>query len=72
MKPYIYTFIAVYSVALTILMVLLVADNERLNAEINVYREKLWNESFAHGATKGEVARLKDDYKYLVKHSAKK
>jgi len=43
------------------------ADNERLNAEINVYRDKLWNESFAHGATKGEVERLKDDYKYLQK-----
>jgi hypothetical protein len=66
-KSYFYTFIAVYSIALTILMFLMAADNERLNAEKSAYFAKWMDERAAHGATKGEVARLKDDYKYLLK-----
>ena len=71
-KKYFYTFIAVYAIALTILMFLMAADNERLNAEKRAYFAKWMDERAAHGATKGELARQKDDYKYLLKWSAKK
>lgn len=71
-KSYFYTFIAVYAITLTILMILMAADNERLQREKDYYRTKWLDERTAHGATKGEVARCKDDYKYLLKWSAKK
>jgi len=44
------------------------AENDRLQREKDYYRTKWIDERTAHGATKGEVARLKDDYKYLLKH----
>ena len=66
-KNYFYTFIAVYAIALTILMFLMAADNERLNADRYYFRERWMLERAAHGATKGELARQKDDYKYLLK-----
>jgi hypothetical protein len=67
LKEFALGFLITYSIFLTILMFLMAADNERLNAEKSAYFAKWLDERTAHGATKGEVARIKDDYKYLLK-----
>ena len=69
LKEFALGFLITYSIFLTILIFLMAADNERLNAEKSAYFAKWMDERMAHGATKGEVARCKDDYKYLLKRS---